>query len=77
MKEKGEGTAKQDASTRNTKSGRASIEVSQTDRPSIHLCVRHSEPRSLVRQRDDLSLQWTYQNKETCYERGHGMSARV
>ena len=44
---------------------RSCINRSESNRPSIHLCVRHSEPRSLVRQRDDLSLQWTYQNKET------------
>ena len=64
MKEKGEGAAKQDASTRNTKSGSASIEVSQTDHPSIYASViLLSLACSFVR--DDLLLQWTYQNKET------------
>ena len=72
MKERGEGAAKQDASTRNTKSGRASIEVSQTDHPSIYASVILSLARSLVRQGDDLSLQWTYQNKETGNDRSHG-----
>ena len=50
VKEKGEGTAKQDASTRNTKSGRASIEVSQTDHPSIYASVILSLARSFVRE---------------------------
>ena len=72
MKERGEGAAKQDASTRNTKSGRSCINRSESNRPSIHLCVRHSEPRSLVRQRVDLSLQWTYQNKATDNDRRYG-----
>ena len=74
MKEKGEGTVKQDASTRNTKSGRASIEVSQTDHPSIYASVILRIARSFVSQRGYLSLQWTYQNKETCNDRGHGTS---
>ena len=50
VKEKGEGTAKQDASTRNTKSGRASIEVSQTDHPFIYASVILSLARSFVRE---------------------------